>query len=46
MGVNDTTILNGYGYNWLNYQGGITPSEKKYKFKWVLYANKLRNGGR
>lgn len=40
--VNDTVILNGYGYNWLTYQGGITPA-KKYKFKWVLYARKLRN---
>ena len=40
--VNDTTILEGYGYNWRIYQGGITPS-KKYKFKWVLYANKIRN---
>lgn len=42
--VNDTTIINGYGYNWRTYQGGITPSdENKYHFKWVLYANKIRN---
>lgn len=41
--VNDTTILNGYNYNWQTYNGGIIPSGKKYKFKWVLYANKLRN---
>lgn len=33
-------------YNWKTYQGGITPTYKKFKFKWVLYANKLRNGGR
>lgn len=42
--INDTTIINDYGYNWRTYQGGITPSiGKKYKFKWVLYARKLRN---
>ena len=42
--VNDTTILNGYGYNWRTYQGGHpSPNYRKYKFKWVLYANKLRN---
>lgn len=30
---------------WYNYLGGITPSyhKKKVGFKWVLYANKLRN---
>ena len=43
MYVNDTTILQGYGHNWRTYSGGHTPVEpKKYKFKWVLYANKLR----
>lgn len=42
MYVNDTTIRQGYGHNWRTYQGGITPTVKKYKFKWVLYANKLR----
>lgn len=46
MYVNDTIIKQGYGHNWRTYNGGITPSGKKYKFKWVLYANKLRNGGR
>lgn len=46
MYVNDTVIKQGYGHNWRTYEGGITPSGKKYKFKWVLYANKLRNGGR
>lgn len=40
--VNDTDIRYGMGYNWQIYNGGITPSYKKYKFKWVLYANKLR----
>ena len=40
--VNDTTIVNGYGYNWRTYSGGVTPDYRKYKFKWVLYANKLR----
>ena len=41
--VNDTVLINDYGYNWREYQGGITPSFKKYHFKWVLYANKIRN---
>ena len=42
--INDTGIINDYGYNWQIYQGGITPTHfKKYKFKWVLYANKLRS---
>lgn len=42
--VNDTTIINGYNYNWREYQGGDTPTdeEKKKKFPWVLYARKLR----
>lgn len=43
--INDTVIINDYGYNWRIYQGGITPTYKKYKFKWVLYANKLRSKG-
>lgn len=43
--VNDTTIRQGYGHNWRIYEGGITPTPTytTYKFKWVLYANKLRN---
>lgn len=41
--VNDTVIKQGYGHNWRTYNGGITPNYKKYKFKWVLYANKIRN---
>lgn len=43
--VNDTVILNGYGYNWRTYEGGHPepePTYSKYHFKWVLYANKLR----
>lgn len=40
--VNDTTIRQGYGHNWREYQGGVTPSGRKTHFKWVLYANKLR----
>lgn len=45
--VNDTGIINGYGYNWVEYNGGISPTPpspdyRKYHFKWVLYANKLR----
>ena len=45
--INDTTIIQNWtGYNWKTYQGGSptpTPTTKKYKFKWVLYANKIRN---
>lgn len=42
MYVNDTIIIQGYNHNWRTYSGGITPNYKKFKFKWVLYANKLR----
>ena len=43
--VNDTVIRQGYGHNWRIYDGGITPTPdyRNYKFKWVLYANKLRS---
>lgn len=44
--INDTNIINDYNYNWLTFQGGHpepTPTHKKYGFKWVLYANKLRD---
>lgn len=41
--INDTVILRDFGYNWQTYHGGHTPDYRKYKFKWVLYANKLRN---
>ena len=42
--VNDTVLVNDYGYNWRTYSGGHTPTEiVKGKFPWVLYANKLRN---
>lgn len=44
--INDTTIVDGYGYNWKTYEGGQpgpTPTYKRKKFPWVLYARKLRN---
>ena len=42
--VNDTVLVEDYGYDWLEYSGGHTPSGyTKAKFPWVLYANKLRN---
>lgn len=42
--VNDTVIVQGYGYNWKTYQGGVTPVlAKRGKFPWVLFARKLRN---
>lgn len=39
--VNDTTIINGKNYNWIEYIMPIVT--RKNKFPWVLYANKLRN---
>ena len=45
--VNDTVIIDGEGYNWREYQGGVTPggeTKKKKGFPWVLYARKLRRG--
>jgi hypothetical protein len=42
--VNDTTIKNGYGYTWVVFNGGVIPTIRTtYRFKWVLYANKLRD---
>lgn len=42
--VNDTVLVNDYGYDWVTYSGGVTPSSRKRTtFPWVLYANKLRN---
>lgn len=42
--INDTTIINGYNYNWREYTGGITPEGKKKekRFSWVLYSRKFR----
>ena len=47
MYVNDTIILQGYNHNWRTYDGGIipptpTPSLKKKKFPWFIYANKIK----
>ena len=42
--VNDTVLVYDYGYNWRDYQGGVTPSDrKKGNFPWALYARKLRD---
>lgn len=41
--TNNTVIVQGYGYDWKDYNGGVTPTYKKHKFPWVLYAKKLRN---
>ena len=46
--VNDTTLVRPLNYNWKTYQGGVIPPTppvppwRKYHFKWVLYANKMR----
>lgn len=45
--VNDTTIVQGFGHNWIEWQGGhyVTGVKKTIpsrKFPWVLYARKLR----
>ena len=47
MYLNDTIILEGYNHNWRTYDGGVipptpTPSLKKKKFPWFIYANKIR----
>lgn len=42
--TNDTVIVNGYGYNWQTYSGGVTPVDiRKGNFPWVLYARRLRD---
>ena len=46
--INDTTILQNWsGYDWKTFSGGSpTPTHyKRYKFPFVLYANKIRNRG-
>ena len=40
--VNDTTIIQGYSHNWIEYTGPIPPTTENKRFKWVLYARKLR----
>lgn len=40
--VNDTILLNDYNYNWRVFQGGITPDEKRYHFKWVLFDKRIK----
>ena len=42
--VNDTTIINGYNYNWREWNGPTPPTKKKEekRFPWVLYSRKLR----
>ena len=48
--VNDTYVTPRAQYNWVEFDGGITPPPipptpivlKKTKFPWVLYARKLR----
>lgn len=37
--VNDTVLIQDYGYNWEDYQGGTELSNKK-GFKWVLFGRK------
>lgn len=42
--VNNTVLVYDYNYNWVDYQGGVTPSNrKKDRFPWVLYARKQRD---
>lgn len=45
MYVNDTVLLRPGEFNWLTFDGGITPVEsvkKSHHYPWVLYARKLR----
>ena len=42
--VNDTTIVQGYGHNWIDYTGPTpSPTTRRKGFPWVLYARKLRH---
>lgn len=41
--INNTRVINDYGYDWQVYPDGSSFMPRKNKFKWVLYANKLRN---
>ena len=42
--VNNTILLRPEDYNWVEYQGGVTPTGKKKekRFPWVLYSRKFR----
>ena len=49
LGVNDTNIYRGLGYNWRSFDYNYptpptppTPTLRRGKFPWVLYAKKLR----
>ena len=41
--VNDTTIINGENHNWLTWNAPSPTIINDSKFKWVLYADKLRD---
>lgn len=41
--VNDTLIVNDYGYDWLEFSGGIDPDRLKKKFPWAVYARQIRD---
>lgn len=44
MYVNDTTIINDGGAQWVIFDGPIPPIiRKKKRFPWVLYSRKIRN---
>lgn len=38
--VNNTVIIQGYGHNWVEYNGGVLPDEKPHKFNWIFYIRK------
>lgn len=40
--VNDTTIVNGYNYNWRDFQGGNVPTEDKRGYNFVLFNKRRR----
>lgn len=39
--VNDTTIVEGYGHNWVEWTGPTPPTSINKNFPWVLYARRL-----
>ena len=45
VAVNDTTISQGMGLDWKEYQGGVTPTDKKvikHKYPWYIQRRRLQ----
>ena len=47
LAINDTVVIDGEGYDWRDYQGGVVPpeeEEKKHKFPWYIYRQRRNLG--